>query len=352
MLLSFGGSLMTPVLDHYTNLGRHGDKTQATTTNRNDVDSPNQDKVQQQLDLLSSSIRRKVRNEKRMILPFRTIVAGLCIKTLLLSAVLAAMYIVSTGSVFVSYCMIDWWFLVWYIIVTGVTIFDAWAQLPFDSYVKLYLTDIRINYSVDQGELITSDVNTNLRQLSTLPAADLHIEGTMEPTKSRNTLLVIVSIVRDINDPNGRSTSALRYSLQILARLCSSTVYVFGTVLFSSSTLLAFPMAEMVLMLVLGAGVLSRVMATSIVNAILLQDSMIHIIANNEVEADDVVAAVFRHQLDVGETKFHVEVDGHIFLEGKRVTRRSSLYRSILGVLATPFDICQYGAKKQGQLTV
>lgn len=108
-------------------------------------------------------------------------------------------------------------------------------------------------------------------------------------------------------------------------------------------------MAEMILMLILGAGVLSRVMASKIVQAIDRQDSMIHIIAQNEGDADKIVTHAFKHQLSE-ETKFQIELDGHLFLETKRITRRSIWWRRILGVLASPYDFTKHAHVAAGIL--
>lgn len=107
MLLSFGGSLMTPVLNHYSSFGR-----QREVNN----ESKSLNKLQEHLDLVSSSINNKVRNEVKMTLPFYTIVAGLCVKIVLLGGVLAGIYVISIGSIFISYCMIIWWIYGWYIV--------------------------------------------------------------------------------------------------------------------------------------------------------------------------------------------------------------------------------------------
>ena len=65
---------------------------------------------------------------------------------------------------------------------------------------------------------------------------------------------------------------------------------------------------------------------------------MIHIITENEEESFKVITEIFCLQ-QRPETNFQVEIKGHIFVEGRRVAKRSFWYRRILGVMASPFDL-------------
>ena len=226
-------------------------------------------------------------------------------------------------------------------------IVDSWAQLPFDHYVRLYISDLQIDYTVDGGVTILGNTKENLLQLDTLKPGKLSIVGSAESTSARNTLLVNISIARDVNDKNGRVTHFWRYALQLFLKLGSVTIYVFATSIFAAVSLLALPMAQMVLMLIVGAGICTRTIVGNIVYSMMQQGSLLHIIVNSEEEANNVIAEAFRHQLDADEdTKFQIEVQGHVFVDAKRIKSRSVWRRRLLGALASPHDFTRsHGAE-------
>jgi hypothetical protein len=82
--------------------------------------------------------------------------------------------------------------------------------------------------------------------------------------------------------------------------------------MFAAVALLALPMAQMILMLVVGSGIIGRVLVGNIVSAIKQQNSFLHVIANSEQEAAGFVARIFEDQKRPGmRTKFQIEIDGH-----------------------------------------
>ena len=219
---------------------------------------------------------------------------------------------------------------------------DSWAQLPFDHCLRLYLSDIRVDYTVDGGVAVLGDMAENLGQLETLKPGKFSIVGSTESTVGRNSLLVNISIARDVNHKGGRVTPIWRYALQLFLKLGSVTIYVFATSIFAAVTLLALPMAQMVLMLIVGAGICARTMVGNIVYTMMQQGSLLHIIVNSADEASEVIAEVFRLQLDADEhPKFQIEVQGHVFVDAKRITSRSVWRRRLLGVLASPHDFAR-----------
>ena len=355
MMLSFGSTLMPTSLEEYRGgNGKYSALSRASTK---------QPTIESQQYELSRMIRDKVRRQTKMTLPLRTTLAGLCTMCLMLAGVLVAIMNVAVGSVYPRSCTGIWWFPMWYLVgmsaptsptyalrsvteirpVTVVAIIDSWAQLPFDHYAKLYLSDLRNEYSLENGEHILNNLEDNLRQLGTLKPGDLHIEGSHESTSARNTLLVIISIARDINSTGGRNTPFWRHGLQILLKLGTIIIYVFGTSIFAAVTLLALPMAQMVLIIVVGAGILARVITGNIASSILQQDSLFHVIASNEADAVEIVRQAFKEQSDLdAETKFQIEIEGHIFIGQVRVAKRSVWRRRFLGVLASPYDITRH----------
>jgi hypothetical protein len=115
----------------------------------------------------------------------------------------------------------------------------------------------------------------NLRQLGTLEPGNLYLVGSYEPTPARNRLLILVSVARDRSGGHGPQTSLLRYSIQVFLKLGALTIYVFATSMFAAVALLALPMAQMILMLVVGSGIIGRVLVGNIVSAIKQQNSFL-----------------------------------------------------------------------------
>jgi hypothetical protein len=219
-----------------------------------------------------------------------------------------------------------------------VTILDNWAQLPFIKHWKLYVTSIPYEIKVTGGESITSDfgegsVGLATKQLKTVKPASLRITGSRLKTMHRNSVLVLVSIAR-----TAKEKTFWRSLFQVFSKTASVTVFVFGTCVLSAVTLLAMPMAQLALMLILAAGIGSRAISGGIVNAVTKNEPMIHVITENEKEAYEVIREVFYHQQRL-ETNFQVEIKGHVFVDGRRVAKRSLWYRRILGVMASPFDL-------------
>jgi hypothetical protein len=237
--------------------------------------------------------------------------------------------------------------------VTAVAVADSWASLPFDHYAKLYVSDLRNDYGVQGGRsfLLDADVDgkvtkaetitANLKQLGTLEPGTLNIVGSYEPTTARNRLLILITIARDGRDTGGPKTSIARYAIQVFLKLGAITIYVFATSLFAAVLLLALPMAQMILMLIVGSGVLGRVLVGNIVSAVKRQASFLHIVAHSEQEAAGFVARIFEDQKSSrgNRTKFQIEIDGHVFVDQVRIKSRSAWPVRLLGVLARPYDL-------------
>jgi hypothetical protein len=229
--------------------------------------------------------------------------------------------------------------------VTISTILDNWAQLPFRHHWKLYISSIPYDIEVTGGEPITSDFDNGsthaaddalgiaIKQLKTIKPGSVQITSGSSKltTKHRNAILVLVSVAR-----NHHEKTFWRTLFQVFTKALSVTVFVFGTCVLSAVSLLAMPMAQLVLMMILAAGVGSRVIAGGIVTAVAKNEPMLHVITENEEDAFKVMAEIFELQQ---QTEFQLELDGHIFCAGRRVAKRSGWFRRVLGVMASPFDM-------------
>lgn len=199
------------------------------------------------------------------------------------------------------------------------------SSLPYD--VKTFggqpITDYFSNYTASQNVAIA------LKQLRTLKPASLTVYGSRLRTRSRNSVMIMVSVVgQNKRDNIGR----------LLSKTVSVAVFVTGTAVFASVTLLSLVMAIVVLTLTLAAGVFGRAIAGWIIGRVSGTEPIIHIISDNEQEAYQAITEILCLKSHDG-THFQVEINGHIFVDERRVASRSPLKVAMLGVLAEPYDV-------------
>lgn len=233
--------------------------------------------------------------------------------------------------------------------MTVVTIVNNWATLPFNSHATVFLSDIHGDYQIqhqaynseDNGRSLADLISaSNLGQLKTLKRGQLRTIGSVTPiSRDDNKLMILISIARD-SHKDGPRTSSWRYGLQIFLNLGSITIFVFATSIFAAVTLLALPMSQMILMIVVGTAVISRALVSKIVDTIQKQRNFLHIIVTTKKEASEVLAVIFNSQQGSDDSRpYQIEIDGNIFIDGTRVASRSAWIRRILGLMARPYDI-------------
>jgi len=224
-------------------------------------------------------------------------------------------------------------------LVTLTAITENIVQLPFLKQHKLYVSRVPYEFTISGGQSVLSDlhrrqsepenVGTALRQLYTMPAAKVSFSGSTQFTQSRNAVLVMVSVV---------GSAKLASFWRLLSKSVSIAVFITGTAMFASVTLVALPMAVLVLTLVLSAGVFSRAIAGWLVRRVAEKEPMIHVIVNSEEEANHAVCCILKLKSADG-ADVQVEIGGHIFVNGRRVATRSRWHVALLGVLANPYDL-------------
>jgi len=99
-------------------------------------------------------------------------------------------------------------------------------------------------------------------------------------------------------------------------------------------------MAQMILTLVVGAGILPRFLTSYLATMIRKKDGYIHVIAQSEDEAEAVVKRIFDDQANAishgdEQTRCLVEINGRIYASRMLVGKRSPWPRRLLGVLAS-----------------
>lgn len=116
-------------------------------------------------------------------------------------------------------------------------------------------------------------------------------------------------------------------------------------------------MATFVLTLVLAAGVFGRAIASWIVIGVEKVNPMVHFVADTNEEAYIVLTRLFSIDLSGADTpaprKIQVELQGHVFVDKRRLLRRSPWPMRMLGIMASPFDLAstaQVGRKEAFEL--
>lgn len=230
---------------------------------------------------------------------------------------------------------------------------ENWVQLPFKDKHRLYVSRVPYEITLSKGvSILPSGASSNqdhsdtvsedgisdaesqcigraLTQLSTIPAAKVHFWGSTQPTETRNAVLVMISVV-------GSRPGASFWRL--MSKTFSIGVFITGTALFASSTLVAMPMAVMALTLVLSAGVFGRAIAGWMVRRVADEEPMIHVIVNSEDEANKAICCILKLSSADG-AHVQVEIRGHVLVNGRRVASRRRWHVSTFGVLASPYDL-------------
>ena len=127
---------------------------------------------------------------------------------------------------------------------------------------------------------------------------------------------------------------------RLISKTLSIATFVTGTAVFASITLLSLIMATVVVTLTLAAGFFGRAIAGWIVGRVSEAEPTIHIISGNEQEAYQASTEVLCLKATDG-TPFQVEINGHIFINERRVASRSPFKVAMLGVLAESYDVAK-----------
>lgn len=135
-------------------------------------------------------------------------------------------------------------------------------------------------------------------------------------------MLIILTTSYDKHGPPAWLTG-----LQFLSKAGSITIFVLGTTVFAAVTVLALPMAQMLLMLVLGAGMGSRILATTTVASLTGRVPILPLMTRSEEELYDVVQDIFALQRE--NSDFQIELNGHVFVQERRIGRRSPWVRCV-----------------------
>ena len=154
---------------------------------------------------------------------------------------------------------------------------ENYARLPFIRQHRLFISNLPKGLTVRDGDEILPDsdglikdegdrrdyedkVSRALSQSSTLNAAVVENKGSWQMTEPRNSVIVLLSIVTKAQDGEDDEHPYLQL-LKLFSKAASITVFVCGTAIFASVTLLALEAAIMILTIILSAGIFGRALA-------------------------------------------------------------------------------------------
>jgi hypothetical protein len=230
-------------------------------------------------------------------------------------------------------------------LATLTSIIENLVRLPFRAQYKFYVSDVPYEITLERGDSVLHlGIANDLRQLPTLRFARVRFADRQIFTNPRQSMVITVSVV-------GVNNTATRAILRLCSKALNIGVFIMGTFMFASVTLVPVPMALLLLVVLLSASIFGRAIVGWLVRVVSSSDPFIHVITEDEMAANHAVKAIFGTRFeDFGEApaarKVQVEFEGHIFVDGRRVFRRSPWYVHILGVMSKPWNLLSL---KQGQ---
>ncbi|KAF6807105.1 hypothetical protein CSOJ01_08372 [Colletotrichum sojae] len=254
----------------------------------------------------------------------------------------ACLAVIEQGSIYANWCTSIWWAHIWYLIVTFVAIVDGYINLPFREQWKVYITrqnatlvgrDIgafgETRFELDGiGSNAIEDAMKNA-----LPRPDAVEAGTASDAGSPpgRQVLVVISVSQD----DKRQPYWLS-GLRLFFRAGSIVCYVFATSVFAAVTLLAMPMAQMVLTVIVGSGFFSRAVVQKMVKTVYDERPVVHLIAEDKRTADRMLADVMRTGLEPEDasSSYVFEVDGKLWIRQVCVGVTKRWKRWLFGVMA------------------
>lgn len=253
---------------------------------------------------------------------------------------MAALAVIEQGAVYSTWCTSTWWAHVWYLvgkalrsfpgffrmlpvlIVTALAIADGWISLPFDEHWRVYIAQHNVSLRISPSEKqITMETalseSNNMEEIkkqatpsgaySVIPIVS---EGAPKSTRSSRQMLVVVSVSMD-----DKCSPRWKTGLRLLFRVGGVTIYVFSTSIFASVSLPALPMAQMVLMVVIGAGYFSRATFQGLVLVRCKETPIMHLIAEDKDTANRMMATIMQMQSEDSSSSYVFEVDGKVWAQ-------------------------------------
>lgn len=268
--------------------------------------------------------------------------------------------------------------------MTASAVFNAWVQLPYTQRWKVYMSEnSRFEEPETNNHPHNQASNTNIDHLLTLnepsefrkellglkpventppSCKPTHPSVIANPPSDRKMLLVI-----SVTPSEDQETPIWLHVARFFSQAFGFGVFVYGTSVFAAVTLLALPMAQMIIGVILGSGLFSRAITTGLLSAVSRHYPITHVLVDSEKTADAVLNHVLKRgweaEEDEGETpasptghrnfqcesgekdpvRVHLpagkaplicEVHGKVLLGRHCVGSRGRLVRELLGIYA------------------
>ncbi|KAI8265544.1 hypothetical protein K4K58_011222 [Colletotrichum sp. SAR11_239] len=224
--------------------------------------------------------------------------------------------------------------------VTFVAIVDGYINIPFHEHWKVYITrqDVTLNGSdtsaPEEGNFLLDGFKDKMMKESIKTAepkwnaVDRHNYGSSRPSRQ---MLVVISVSQDDKRPPYWLSG-----LRLFFRAGGLTCYVFATSVFAAVTLLAMPMAQMVLMVIVGSGFFSRAVVQKMVKTMYQEKPVMHLIAADEQTADRMLTDIMQMKGDTARSSssYVFEVDGKLWIQQVCVGLGRLWKRRLFGLLA------------------
>jgi hypothetical protein len=122
--------------------------------------------------------------------------------------------------------------------------------------------------------------------------------------------------------------------LRLIIKAGDVTIYVLATSVFASVALVALPMAQMLLMVIMGSGVFSRAIASGLVTAAHEELPLIHLITEDEATGDYLMLKVMKMQSEDTSISYLLEMDGKLWSCPRYIGNTNPWARRLFGFFA------------------
>ncbi|KAI8265680.1 hypothetical protein K4K56_005051 [Colletotrichum sp. SAR 10_98] len=248
-------------------------------------------------------------------------IVGCLVLAVFVGASQASLAVIEQGAVYANWCTLTSWAHIWYLVVTFVAIVDGYINIPFHEHWKVYITrqDVTLNGSdtaaPEEGNFLLDGFKDKMMKESIKTAepkwnaVDRHNYGSSRPSRQ---MLVVISVSQDDKRPPYWLSG-----LRLFFRAGGLTCYVFATSVFAAVTLLAMPMAQMVLMVIVGSGFFSRAVVQKMVKTMYQEKPVMHLIAADEQTADHMLTDIMQMKGDTARSSssYVFEVDGKLWIQ-------------------------------------
>ncbi|KAF9875086.1 hypothetical protein CkaCkLH20_07352 [Colletotrichum karsti] len=292
-------------------------------------------------------IRHALKRDRKMprayagLTPKQFFLLGCAVLTVFIAGSQVALAVIEQGAVYSTWCTAIWWAHIWYLVVSVVAIVDGYINLPFDETWKVYI-------SRQNATLIGNESGVFEGSSWELDGVDeMVIEGAMrgaapkknavyaqtgDESQTGRQMLVVISISQEDKRP-----PIWLSGLRLFFRAGGLTCFVFATSVFAAVTLLALPMSQMVLMVIVGSGFFSRAIVQKMVKTMYHERPVMHLIAEDKQTADRMLTDIMQMKMEPEDasSSYVFEVNGKLWIRQVCVGLTNRWRRRFFGLLSS-----------------